>query len=265
MADYQPDEHDLIRWGEALAATARTGLGFTESLYEKERYEEILALAAEIRAAAADRPEPGPQVEEWLKSVEPGVAGYATPKLSVGAVVGNEKDEILLIQRADSGAWMFPTGWADVGYSPAEVAVKEVWEETNVRCEPVRLIAVIDAIRQRITRKPFYSMVFLCKSLGGDPTPHPLECLDAGFFAEDNLPEGCSPWWADLVFGAIRGEQADVFFEPPRQVPWEKDLVVDEALPKASEATKSKAFEAKASQSEAFEAKASQPAASERA
>ena len=245
MADYKADEHDLIRWGEALAAIARTGLGFTESLYEKERYEEVLALAAEMRSAAADHPEPGQQVEEWLNSVEPGVAGYATPKLSVGAVVGNEKGEILLIQRADSRAWMFPTGWADVGYSPAEVAVKEVWEEAKIRCEPVRLIAVFDAIRQRITRKPFYSMVFLCKSLGGDPTPHPLECLDAGFFAESNLPEGCSPWWADLAFGAIRGEQADVFFEPPRQVPWEKDLVVDEPLPVASEA------------------KASQPAASE--
>ena len=233
MSGYQADEHDLVRWGEALAGIARTGLGFTESLYERERYEEVLSLAAEIRSVAADRPEPGPQVEEWIKSVEPGVAGYATPKLSVGAVVGNEKNEILLIQRADSEAWMFPTGWADVGYSPAEVAVKEVWEETQVRCEPVRLIAVFDAIRQRITRKPFYSMVFLCKSLGGDPEPHPLECLNAGFFAEDSLPEGCSPWWASLAFGAMKGETTDVFFEPPRQLPWEKDLVADELLPEA--------------------------------
>ena len=43
---------DLLNWAEALAGTARTGLGFTESLYEKERYEEILKVAAEMRAAA---------------------------------------------------------------------------------------------------------------------------------------------------------------------------------------------------------------------
>ena len=33
---------DLLGWAEALSGIARTGLGFTESLYEKERYEEIL-------------------------------------------------------------------------------------------------------------------------------------------------------------------------------------------------------------------------------
>ncbi len=32
---------DLLGWAETLSGIARTGLGFTESLYEKERYEEI--------------------------------------------------------------------------------------------------------------------------------------------------------------------------------------------------------------------------------
>lgn len=224
------DEHDLLRWGEALAGIARTGLGFTDNLYERERYQEVLSLAGEIRSAAADRPEPGPQIEEWLKSVEPGVAGYATPKMSVGAVVGNEAGELLLIRRADSGHWLFPTGWADIGYSPAEIAVKEVWEETSVRCEPVRLIAVLDAMRQRITRKPFYSLVFLCRATGGTPKPHPLECTEAGFFSEDNLPvdDMRSQWWTSLAFAAIRGETQEVFFQPPRSVPWDEVGVGDE-------------------------------------
>lgn len=220
----QVDEYHLLRWGEALAGIARTGLGFTENLFEKERYEEVLSLAGEIRSAAADRPAPGPQIQEWLKSVEPGVAGYATPKMSVGAVVGNEAGELLLIRRADSGLWLFPTGWADIGYSPAEIAVKEVWEETNVRCEPVRLIAVLDAMRQRMTRKPFYSLVFLCRATGGTPKPHPLECTEAGFFSEDNLPtdDMRSHWWTSLAFAAIRGETQEVFFQPPRSVPWDE-------------------------------------------
>ena len=33
---------DLLGWAEALSGIARTGLGFTDSLYEMERYEEIL-------------------------------------------------------------------------------------------------------------------------------------------------------------------------------------------------------------------------------
>ena len=43
---------DLARWSETLAAIARTGLAFTENLYERERYEEVLHVAGDIKAAA---------------------------------------------------------------------------------------------------------------------------------------------------------------------------------------------------------------------
>ena len=43
-------------------------------------------------------------------------------------------------------------GWADVGYSPAEVVVKEVAEETGIECEVVRPIGVLDGQRRGFTR-----------------------------------------------------------------------------------------------------------------
>jgi len=51
MSDAEPQyfTKDLIRWSETLAAIARTGMGFTQSLYEKERYEEVLKVAADIK------------------------------------------------------------------------------------------------------------------------------------------------------------------------------------------------------------------------
>ena len=52
-----------------------------------------------------------------MKLVESGPAGYVTPKVAIGAVVGNDAGELLLIQRSDSGIWLYPTGWADIGYS----------------------------------------------------------------------------------------------------------------------------------------------------
>ena len=61
--------------------------------------------------------------------------GYVTPKVAIGAIVGNDDGELLLVQRADSKVWLYPTGWADVGYSPSEVAVKEVREETGMTAE----------------------------------------------------------------------------------------------------------------------------------
>jgi ADP-ribose pyrophosphatase YjhB (NUDIX family) len=213
---------DLLRWSETLSAVARTGLGFTESLYERERFEEVLRVAADIRVAAGHELESEVLIEEWLKLVGHGVAGYVTPKVAVGAVVGNERGELLLVQRADSGVWLYPTGWADVGYSPSEVAVKEVYEETGIECEPVRLIAVLDGLRLGFTRIPLYSLVFHCRMLGGELKAHPLECADVGWFAESHLPFPLAGVhrWGPAAFGAIRGEPVEVTFDPPRSPPW---------------------------------------------
>jgi len=215
-------EDDLLRWSEALSGIARTGLGFTASLYEQERFEEILHVAADMRAAVDEGPSPDAFFGEWMKAVGKGVPGYVTPKLAVGCVVGNDKGELLLVQRSDSGVWLYPTGWADVGYSPAEVVVKEVHEETGIDVEPVRIIAVIDGVRNQFTRVPLYSIVFHCRTIGGELKPHPLECSDVGWFARDALPQPLVGYdrWGPAAFAAIDGQPIDVTFDPPRTPVW---------------------------------------------
>jgi ADP-ribose pyrophosphatase YjhB (NUDIX family) len=219
-----PSRQDLIRWSEALSGIARTGLGFTESLYERERFEEVLAVAGDIRAAAQADEEFDAEhyVDEWMKGVGQGIAGYVTPKVAVGAVVYNDAGEILLVRRADSGLWLYPTGWADVGYSASEIAVKEVREETGIDCEPVRLIALLDGLRLGFTRVPLYSLVFLCRAVGGELQAHPLETSGVGWFGEGELPEplaGIDQWGAQ-AFAAIRGDDIDVLYDEPRDQPW---------------------------------------------
>ncbi len=157
-----------------------------------------------------------------MKAVGTGVAGYQTPKVAVGAVVGNEAGEMLLIQRADSGIWLYPTGWADIGYSPSEVAVKEVFEETGIEAEVIRPIMVLDGLRLRFTRIPLVSVVFHCRAVGGELAAHPLETADVGFFGEGSLPHPVAgiDHWGDLAFRAIRGEPVEVLFDSPRSPPW---------------------------------------------
>ena len=215
----------LLRWSEALSGIARTGLGFTESLYERERFEEILKVAADIRAEAdgeAGTENADGLVQEWMDTVGKGVPGYVTPKVAVGAAVGNEKGELLLIQRADSGIWLYPTGWCDVGYSAAEVVVKEVEEETGIIAEPVRLIAVLDGLRLGFTRVPLYSLLFYCRAVGGELAPHPLETRDVGWFTRETLPQPLvgSERWGDHVFAALNGERRDVLYDNVRQPMW---------------------------------------------
>jgi ADP-ribose pyrophosphatase YjhB (NUDIX family) len=220
-----PSRQDLIRWAEALSGIARTGLGFTQSLYERERFDEVLAVAGDIRAAAQADAEFDAEhyVDEWMKGVGEGVAGYITPKVAVGAVVHNDAGEILLVQRADSGIWLYPTGWADVGYSASEIAVKEVHEETGIECEPVRLLALLDGLRLGFTTVPLYSLVFLCRAMGGELAAHPLETRGVGWFAPDAMPQplaGADQWLAHAN-RAIAGEDVGVLYDEPRAHPWE--------------------------------------------
>ncbi|MET0326387.1 MAG: NUDIX hydrolase N-terminal domain-containing protein [Ilumatobacteraceae bacterium] len=230
---------DLVRWSEALAAIARTGLGFTESLYERERFEEVLNVAADIKAAANEvlgstltagdalealetAREQDHFVQEWLESVGVGVPGYVTPKVAIGAVVGNDAGKLLLVQRADSGIWLYPTGWADVGYSPAEVAVKEVAEETGIECEVQRVLAVIDGQRMGFSRFGMYMVLFHCTATGGELTPHPLECADVGWFGPDELPTATAgaQWWSAMAFAAIEGQDFPTIYDAVRSPIW---------------------------------------------
>ena len=73
---------DLVRWSETLAAIARTGLGFSENLYERERFEEVLNVAADIKAAAnealgvaAEATSRGPRDRPRAGPLRAGVAG----------------------------------------------------------------------------------------------------------------------------------------------------------------------------------------------
>jgi ADP-ribose pyrophosphatase YjhB (NUDIX family) len=232
----EPFTRQLARWSEALAAIARTGLGFTESLYERERFEEVLHVAADMKVAvnqvlgstlsAAEALEVEREqdhfVQEWLESVGVGVPGYVTPKVAIGAIVGNDAGELLLVQRADSKIWLYPTGWADVGYSPAEVAVKEVLEETGIQAEARRVVGVIDGQRMGFSRFGMYMLLFHLQAVGGELQCHPLECADVGWFARDALPEKTAglQWWKDMAFDAIDGKPFDTTFDAVRSPIW---------------------------------------------
>jgi len=219
-------EKDLRRWAESLAGVARTGLAFTQNQFERERYEEILLIAGDIKSVADDGRDGAldadGHVVEWMREVDGGVAGYVTPKVAVGAAVVNDDGKLLLIQRADSGVWLYPTGWCDVGYSAPEVVVKEVLEETGIEVDVVRLIGVLDGLRLGVSRVPLFSLVFLCRATGGTLRPHELECLDAGWFGRDELPVDTlgSERWAPEIFAVIDGEQRDVFYDDLRRPVW---------------------------------------------
>jgi len=161
-------------------------------------------------------------VQEWMETIGEGIPGYVTPKVAVGAIVGNDDGDILLVQRRESGVWLYPTGWADVGYSPVEVAMKEVEEEAGIIAEPVQLLGVVDGMRMGYSRFGMYMLVFHLHAVGGELAGHPLETSGVGWFSRDALPDPTAgvQWWGEMAFGAIAGNRGAATFDAPRPDIW---------------------------------------------
>src|SRR4051794_40984538 len=104
----RPAEPRWLLWAREMQALAQTGLAFTRDQYDRQRYERLLTLAAQIMAEHAGMAVPDIEVMFAQQT------GYATPKLGVrGAVF--QGDKILLVrEKEDADLWTLPGGWADV-------------------------------------------------------------------------------------------------------------------------------------------------------
>lgn len=176
-------EKELLEIAQKIRALSQTGLVYSDNEYDTERYEELLHLSNSMTALISGNEV---SVIEGCFRVED---DYVTPKVDVRAVVFNDKDEILLVRERADGGWAIPGGWADVGYSPTEVAVKEVKEETGLNVEPIRLIAVLDKKCHNHPPAPHYAykIFILCKWIDGEFTSA-FDILDKGFFKQNELP-----------------------------------------------------------------------------
>lgn len=172
-----------LQWTKALQSIAQNGLSFAKDPYDRERYTQLQRVAAEIMSAysGADFT----QVLDLFQRQQ----GYATPKVEVRAAVFRN-DEILMVLEREDGRWSLPGGWADVGETPSEAAVREVLEESGYRTRAVRLLAIYDRDRYGHPPLPFhvYKIFLQCDLLDMNPMPN-ADCGDAAFFQEGKLPE----------------------------------------------------------------------------
>ncbi len=178
------DEPCWLLWAREVQAVAQTGLAFTSDKYDRERYQHLQKLAAQILAEQA-----GIEVKD-IQMLFDRQTGYATPKLGVrGAVF--QGDRILLVREiADDHRWTLPGGWADVNESPSEAVAREVREEAGAEVRPYKLAAVWDRARHpHGAAEPFHvwRLFFLCNVAGGEVGPGP-ETSEVAFFAEHELP-----------------------------------------------------------------------------
>lgn len=136
-----------------------------------------------------DYPHPVP-IPDFVRDLRRHVGTASLWLPGVTAVVRRD-DEVLLVQRSDTGAWSPVTGIVDPGEQPGVAARREVLEETGVHVSVDRLAAVQalpPTTHVNGDQATYLDLTFACTYLRGEAHVGDDESLDVRWFRLDALP-----------------------------------------------------------------------------
>ena len=200
----------ITEWAIELQSLAQAGLHYGHDDFDKERYQRIRDIAAEMMSERTGLP------ADKVKDLFCNDTGYQTPKIDTRAAI-IENGKILLVRERD-GRWSMPGGWCDYSLSPAENTIKESKEEAGLEVEIERLIAVQD--RDKHNEPPYaYKIIkifFLCRSTGGSFARN-IETSESRYFAAEELPplamEKCTREQVKMCLDASRDSSWTVQYD----------------------------------------------------
>ncbi|MBQ7199558.1 MAG: NUDIX hydrolase [Selenomonadaceae bacterium] len=205
------DTDKIINWATELQSLSQTALFYCKDKFDKERFQRIREIAAEMIALKT-----GLSLDK-VKDLFCGDEGYQTPKIDTRAAIFKD-DKVLLVRESD-GRWTLPGGWCEFNLTPAENVVKEVKEEAGLDVTVDKLVAVHDRERRNADTYTFgvAKFFFLCSELGGEFTAN-IETIESKYFAEDELPvsmanEKCTAAQIKLCFKAYRADFWETQFD----------------------------------------------------
>ena len=132
---------------------------------------------------------------------------------SVTALIYDGQGRILLVRHVEGDVWVAPGGGIEPHESPADAVAREVWEETGLAVEPVRVIGVYGGPEFQVTysngdQVSYVMAVYECRALDGVMRPDGVETLELAFFAQPDLAHLSLPAWARVVLRAAFGERS---------------------------------------------------------
>jgi ADP-ribose pyrophosphatase YjhB (NUDIX family) len=153
-----------------VRAIAQTGLHYATDPFDRDRYDQLLALASHEYADRA-----GLDAAEVRARFARDI-GYVTAKVGADGALFDEHDRILLVRRVDDDRWGLVAGWVDGNETPAQTVVREIAEEVGLVARVNRLVGVF-ARGAGVDGNPHsvVSVVYLCDPIGGELRAQPHE------------------------------------------------------------------------------------------
>lgn len=170
-----------LKWAIEIQSLSQIGLTYTKDVYDRERYERLREISAEMLAKKTEL-----SIEK-VKDLFCNETGYQTPKIDTRAVIFRN-NKILLVHE-NNGTWSLPGGWCDVLESVKSNTEKEVREETGLNVKAVKIISIQDRNKHN---KPVYAygvckIFVLCEVINGKFVEN-IETTEIRYFSLQDLP-----------------------------------------------------------------------------
>jgi ADP-ribose pyrophosphatase YjhB (NUDIX family) len=199
------DQRKWLTWVRELQAIAQTGLTYSRDVFDRQRFEDVRRISAEIASHHTNTSQQ--QIEDLFTQQ----SGYATPKIGTRGAVFRPSEhgpEILMVQEiAENNLWTLPGGFCDVGDAPSQAVEREVWEESGYTVQASRMVSVTYHDK-RFRPKPhafsLYRLLFICDLIDGEAKTS-IETSGVGWFTQQNLPE--------LAVNKVAPEEVALAFE----------------------------------------------------
>ena len=200
-----------VEFAIRIQSIAQAGLQYGKDKYDRERYEKLRQIAAEMLSLKTDIP------VNKIFDLFCNESGYQTPKVDTRAAVF--VDGKILLVHENNGTWSLPGGWCDVDQSVVSNTEKEVQEEAGFSVISEKIIAVQDWRKHNVVNYAYgvVKIFVLCRYEGGEFEKN-IETTEIGFFDKNNLPsdlavEKCTKEQILMCFDSYENPNAATLFD----------------------------------------------------
>lgn len=150
-------------------------------------------------------------MSEYVRRLRAAVGSMLLEAPSVSVVIRDPAGRTLLARHSEGDVWVTPGGAVEPLETPADAAVREVWEETGLEVELRRLIGVYGGPEFVVTyangdRTSYLMAAFEGRVRAGEPRPDGEEVLELRWFAPAELEAlPLSDWMREILAGADGG------------------------------------------------------------
>ncbi len=134
----------------------------------------------------------------YIRSLRNKVGKRPLMQCGASVIVENDRGEVLLLRRADTGDWCYPGGAVELYEKTEDAARRELREETGLTAGRLTLLGVFSGPEHAFTypngdRVSNVDVVYTCREFSGSLQAEEGEASELRFFPKDALPPDLFP------------------------------------------------------------------------